>query len=87
MVHAETFERFVKVLEGIFDVDQAVYDKCNELKIFSKDVLVDRRIDRSKMDPFSFNNLVSAGIGKWVLSALTAETPAYKSKIDRKSVV
>lgn len=81
MVHAETFERFVKVLEGIFDVDQAVYDKCNELKIFSKDVLVDRRIDRSKVDPFSFNNLVSAGIGKWVLSALTAETPAYKSKM------
>lgn len=81
MVHAETFERFVKVLEGIFDVDQAVYDKCHELKIFSEEVLVDRRINRSKVDPFSFNNLVSAGIGKWVLSALTAETPAYKSKM------
>ncbi|MEB0047830.1 MULTISPECIES: hypothetical protein [unclassified Pseudomonas] len=81
MVHAETFERFVKVLEGIFDVDKAVYDKCHELKIFSEEVLVDRRIDRTKVDPFSFNNLVSAGIGKWVLSALTAETPAYKSKM------
>lgn len=81
MVHAETFERFVKVLEDIFDVDQAVYDKCNELKIFGEDVLVDRRIDISKVGPGSFNNLVSAGIGKWVLSALTAETPAYKSKM------
>lgn len=81
MVHVETFERFVTVLEGIFDVDKVVYDKCHELGIFSKDVLVDKRIDRSKVDAFSFNNLVSAGIGKWVLSALTAETPAYKSKM------
>jgi hypothetical protein len=81
MVHAETFQRFVKVLEDIFDDDQAVYDKCNELKIFGEDVLVDRRIDISKVGPGSFNNLVSAGIGKWVLSALTAETPAYKSKM------
>ncbi|WP_162094734.1 PP_RS20740 family protein [Pseudomonas chlororaphis] len=81
MVNAQTFERFVKVLEDIFDVDQAVYDKCNELKIFGEDVLVDRRIDVSKVGPVSFNNLVSAGIGKWVLSALTAETPAYKSKM------
>jgi hypothetical protein len=81
MVHAETFERFVKVLEDIFDVDQAVYEKCNELKIFGEDVLVDRRIDVSKVGPVSFNNLVSAGIGKWVLGALTAETPAYKSKM------
>ncbi len=81
MVHAETFERFVKVLEEIFDVDQAVYDKCMELKIFGEGVLVDRRIDVSKVGPASFNNLVSAGIGKWVLSALTAETPAYKSKM------
>ncbi|WP_139187236.1 MULTISPECIES: hypothetical protein [Pseudomonas] len=81
MVHAETFERFVKVLEDIFDIDQAVYDRCNDLKVFGEGVLVGRRIDKSKVGPASFNNLVSAGIGKWVLSALTAETPAYKSKM------
>lgn len=81
MVHVETFKRFVKVLEDIFDVDQAVYDKCNELNIFSADVLVDRKIDISKVDSLSFNNLVSAGIGKWVLSALTSQTPSFKSKM------
>ncbi len=81
MVHKETFETFVKVLEGIFDVDQKVYDKCNELEIFSKNTLIDRRIDVNQIDSKSFNNLVSAGIGKWVLNALTAQTPAYKSKM------
>lgn len=81
MVHADTYERFVKVLEEIFELDEAVYNKCKELNIFGADVLVDRKIDKSKVDSVSFNNLVSAGIGKWVLSALTSQTPAYKSKM------
>lgn len=81
MVNSETFNLFVRVLEDIFDVDNAVYDKCDELKIFGEGVLVDRRIDIAKVGPVAFNNLVSAGIGKWVLGALTAETPAYKSKM------
>lgn len=81
MVHADAFRKFVQALEEIFDLDQIVYDKCNELKIFSKDVLADRRINIEKMDPVSYNNLVSAGIGKWVLSALAGRLPAHKSKM------
>ncbi|PMY56120.1 MULTISPECIES: PP_RS20740 family protein [Pseudomonas] len=81
MVHDGAFKKFVEVLEQIFDLDQVVYDKCNELKIFSEDVLVDRRIDIKKIDPASYNNLVSAGIGKWVLSALADRPPAHKSKM------
>lgn len=81
MVHADTFKQFVKILEGIFDLDRAVYDKCIELSIFGAEVLVDQKIDTSKIDSVSFNNLVSAGIGKWVLSALASQAPAYKSKM------
>lgn len=81
MVHEDAFKKFVAVLEGIFDLDQTVYDKCNELNIFSKEVLVDRRIDIERIDPVSYNNLVNAGIGKWVLSALADRPPAHKSKM------
>ena len=81
MVHQETFDAFVKVLEGIFDIDPEVYDKCNELKIFSDSVLSSGRIDVDKIDSKSYGNLVTAGIGKWVVDALTAQTPAYKSKM------
>jgi hypothetical protein len=81
MVNDSAFRKFIEVLEQIFDLDQTVYDKCNELKIFSEDVLVNRRINPEKIDPFSFNNLVSAGIGKWVLSALADRPPAHKSKM------
>lgn len=81
MVHEDAFRKFVEVLEQIFDLDQTVYDKCNELEIFSKDVLVGRRIDIEKIDPASYNNLVNAGIGKWVLSALADRPPAHKSKM------
>lgn len=81
MVHDGAFRQFVQVLEKIFDLDKIVYDKCNELKIFSEDVLIDRRINIEKIDPVSYNNLVSAGIGKWVLSALADRPPAHKSKM------
>jgi hypothetical protein len=81
MVNEGAFKKFVEVLEQIFNFDQVVYDKCNELKIFSTDVLVNRRIDVKKIDPTSYNNLVSAGIGKWVLSALADRPPAHKSKM------
>ncbi|POD70986.1 hypothetical protein BKM17_23140 [Pseudomonas syringae group genomosp. 3] len=81
MVHQDTFKIFVSILESIFDIDTAVYDRCTELNIFGKDALTDRRIDIEKIDTRSFNNLVSAGIGKWVLNALTAKTPSYKSRM------
>jgi hypothetical protein len=81
MVHVEAFERFVTVLENIFEIDQDIYDKCEQLGIFGSGSLADKKIDRSKIDSIAFNNLVSAGIGKWVLGALTAKTPSYKSKM------
>ncbi|MHC8334741.1 PP_RS20740 family protein [Pseudomonas sp. LB3P25] len=81
MVHEGAFRKFVEALEQIFDLDEAVYNKCNELEIFGKEVLVERRIDVNKVDAPSYNNLVSAGIGKWVLSALAGRPPAHKSKM------
>jgi hypothetical protein len=81
MVHKDTFNKFVNILEGIFDIDEAVYEKCNELNIFSENVLTNRRIEVSNIDAKSFSNLVSAGIGKWVINALTAQAPAYKTKM------
>lgn len=81
MVNENAFKKFVEVLEQIFDLDSIVYEKCNELKIFSENVLVDRRINLDNLDPTSFNNLVNAGIGKWVLNALIDSRPAHKSKM------
>lgn len=81
MVNDDAFRTFVAVLEKIFDLDQSVYDKCNELRIFGDEVLVERRIVCEKIDPISYNNLVSAGIGKWVLGALSDNKPAHKSKM------
>ncbi|VVQ34489.1 hypothetical protein PS947_04069 [Pseudomonas fluorescens] len=81
MVHEGAFRKFVEGLEQIFDVDDAVYNRCCELEIFGKDTLVERRIDVDKIDAPSYNNLLSAGIGKWVLAALAGQPPAHKSKM------
>lgn len=81
MVHLETFKRFVDVMEGIFGSDNVIYQKFVDLGLVNESALEGKKIVVDKIDGLSYSNLVSAGIGKWVLNALTDHMPAHNSKM------
>jgi len=81
MVHSDTFRRFVEVMEEVFGVDNAIYEKFAELGLVNASALNGKKIVIENVDGLSYSNLISAGIGKWVLSALTDHAPAHDSKM------
>lgn len=81
MVHSDTFRKFVEVMEGVFGADNSIYEKFNELGLINASALDGKRIIIDNVDGLSYSNLISAGIGKWVLSALTDHAPAHDSKM------
>ncbi|EOS9985241.1 hypothetical protein ACN5ZH_000298 [Pseudomonas aeruginosa] len=81
MVNDETFSRFIKALEDIFDIDEDLYARVEGNNIFSPGALVQKRFVADELDCRSVSHIVSAGIGKWVLGSLTSTPPAHKSSM------